>query len=502
MFVVARKRLAWQAAFFFFLVYPAHSDDLAEQSHRARELMSEHRFSEAIPIYEQLVKALPDNVGLLLNLALAEEMAGHPAQAAPKFETVLKTQPDSIPALVSLSMARLQLNQPKEAIPLLKRLTKLNPSDRNAIGMLADAELSVGQVGAAAEHFREVSAQDPNDPRAWYGLGKSYEALASQTFNRLSKVAPESPYVATLLADTRVQRHQYRSAFFFYNEAQNKLPDLPGIHAGLAQVYRNTAHLDWAAVEQKREQTLPAPDCAAHRPECDFLAGRFLEAANSAASNASPSDLFWATKAFNQLAIQAFESLSALPESVQMHALKAQIFHDHKQDMEAANEWKAALKLAPDDDKLKGQLAAALFDAKDYSGAMSIVEEELARDPKSPELNYLLGASLFRTEQPEKALPHLELGVADRSDALPAEAALGLTLMALSRNAEAIPHLKKALPLDDDGSLHYSLARAYRAAGQTDLAAQTMRQYQQIQKQNQEINGKLETEAEITAPVR
>lgn len=499
--MVLRKRLAWQAAFFFLFVYPASSDDLAEESHRARELMSQHRFSEAIPIYEQLVKALPDNVGLLLNLALAEEMAGHPAQAAPKFETVLKTQPDSVPALVSLSMARLQLNQPREAIPLLERLVKLDPSDRNAVGMLADAEMNVGQVGPAAGHFRELTAQDPNDPRAWYGLGKSYEALATQTFNRLNKAAPASPYLASLLADTRVQRHQYRSAFFFYSQAQSKLPDLPGIHAGLAQVYRNTAHPDWAEAEQKRESTLPAPDCTTHAAECAFLSGRLLDAANAAAApSASPASMFWATKAYNRLAIEAFEGLSALPESVQIHALKAQILHDHKQDMEAANEWKAALKLAPDDDKVKQQLAAALFDAKDYSGAMPLLKDELARDPKSPELNYLLGASLFRTEQPEEALPHLELGVAGRSDALPAEAALGLTLVALSRNAEAIPHLKKALALDDDGSLHYSLARAYRAAGETQLASQTMQQYQQIQKQNQEINGKLETEAEITAP--
>lgn len=462
--------------------------------------MAEHRFSEAIPIYEKLVKAVPGNTGLLLNLALAQEMGGHPSASVPNFETVLKSQPDSIPALVSLSMAHLELNQPREAIPLLTKLIKLNPGDHNALGMLADAELSVQQFEPAAAHFRQLTEQEGNDPRAWYGLGKAYEALAAQTFNQLNKAAPESPYVATLLADTRVQRHQYRSAFFFYHEAQNKLPNLPGIHAGLAQVYRGTDHADWAEAEQKREQALPAPDCAANAAECAFLAGRFLDAAHGATTSAAANTLYWATKAYNQLAIEAFEQLSRLPESVQIHALKAQILQDHKQDMEAANEWRAALKLSPDDPKLKRELTVALFNAKDYQGAIPLLEEQLAAEPKSPELHYLLGASLFRTEQPEKALPHLEIGVQGRSDVLPAEAALGLTLVALNKNAEAIPHLKKALALDDDGSLHYSLARAYRAAGETQLASQTMQQYQQIQKQNQEINGKLETEAEITAP--
>jgi Flp pilus assembly protein TadD len=83
---------------------------------------------------------------------------------------------------------------------------------------------------------------------------------------------------------------------------------------------------------------------------------------------------------------------------------------------------------------------------------------------------------------------------------LPADAALGLTLVALNKNSEAISYLKKALPLDSDGSMHYSLARAYRAAGQTQLANEAMRQYQKIQKQNREINDQLAKEAEISAP--
>lgn len=461
--------------------------------------MADHRFSEAIPIYEHLVKAVPGNPGLLLNLALAEEMAGQHVRAIPNFETVLKTQPDNIPALVSLSMARLQLNQSREALAPLRKLIALDPSDLNALGMLAGAELNQNLFVEAAAHYRKLTTADATDPRAWFGLGKAYESLATNAFDRLNKSAPQSPYVASLLADTRLQRRQYRSAFFFYREAQGKLPDLPGIHAGLALVYRNTGHDDWAASEEKLEQALPVPDCPTPTSECAYRSGRFLEAAQSASAS-SPASLFWATKAYNQLAVQAFDRLSQLPESVQIHALKAQILRDHKQNLEAANEWRAALKLAPDDATVKLQLATALFDANDYQSAIPLLEEQLAQEPKSPDLNYLLGASLWRTEQPEKALPYLQLSVQGHSTNLPADAALGLTLVALNKNSEAISYLKKALPLDSDGSMHYSLARAYRAAGQTQLANEAMRQYQKIQKQNREINDQLAKEAEISAP--
>jgi tetratricopeptide (TPR) repeat protein len=499
-----RKRLALQAAFFVFagvvLGQGAGEQELAAESHRAKELMAAHQFAEAIPIYEKLVKAVPGNSGLLLNLAMAEEMAGRPAASIPHFEAVLKAQPNNLPAMLSLSIARLELNQPQEAIAPLRKVIQLDPNNTNALGMLAEAELSQHMFDEAAQHYRELITKNDSDPRAWYGLAKAYESLSLKAFDRLNKAAPESGYVAALLADTRLERRQFRSAFFFYRQAEQKLPDLPGIHAGLAEVYRQTGHADWASHELQREKALPAPDCHARAAECAFLSGRAMDAAKAAAPGAPPPELFWATKAYNQLAAQAFARLTQLPESVQIHAFKAQIYRDHRQMKEAADEWRAALKLAPEDNEVKRQLAAALFDAKDYQAAMPIAQEQLTREPGSADLNYLLGASLFRTEQPEKALPYLEAAVKTGPNILPADAALGLTLVALNRNADAIPYLRKALPLDDDGSIHYSLSRAYRAAGDTQRAAEAMQAYQKIQKQNEQINAELSKEAEISPP--
>jgi tetratricopeptide (TPR) repeat protein len=477
-----------------------NGDRLAAESRHAKELMADRKYAEAIPIYEHLVKAVPGNAGLLLNLALAEEMAGKPAQAIPHFEAVLKQQPNSVPALVSLSMARLQLNQTKEAIGPLRKLIAIQPNDLNAVGMLAGAELAQDRFSDAAEHYRELTVRSDADPRAWYGLGKAYEGLAGSSFERLNKSAPQSAYVAILLADTRLQRRQFRSAFFFYKEAQKMMPDLPGLHAGLAMVYRQTEHADWAGEEQRREASLAEPDCQLQTAECAFLSGHLLDAVKSVPATASAETLFWVTRAYNQLANLAFSHLSDLPESVQIHALKAQTFQDHRQPLEAVNEWKAALKMAPDDGQIKRELAAALFSAKDYQSVMPLAEELLTQAPNEAELNYLMGASLWRTEQADKGLPYLQSAVQEDGHLLPAEAALGLALVALDKNAEGIPHLKKALALDDDGSIHYSLARAYRAAGQTQLASEAMQVYQKIQKQNQDVNDELAKEAEISAP--
>jgi tetratricopeptide (TPR) repeat protein len=194
--------------------------------------------------------------------------------------------------------------------------------------------------------------------------------------------------------------------------------------------------------------------------------------------------------------------LGRLPESVELHAVKAQILRDHGQHLEASKEWSAALAIAPDrnDPRLKTELATSLFQARDYQSAIPAIRELLSTDADAPDLNFMLGESLWRTQQAEQALPYLERALKKNPDMLPAHAALGLALASLNKSAEAIPHLEKAVSLDDDGSLHYSLARAYQATGNTAQAKANMEEYSKIQRHNAEVNSAVANQSEITAP--
>ena len=335
--------------------------------------------------------------------------------------------------------------------------------------------------------------------RAWYGLGKTYESLASATFDQLTNLDPESAYVAALVADSRVQRRQYRSAFFFYKQATDKCRICGELHAGLSKVYGETGHPDWAAEEQKKEASLAAPNCTARVAECRFVAGKFWEAAQ-AAGTGTPEALFWATKAYNELAVDAFRRLGEFPESVELHAIKADILRSHDQNLEAANEWRAALKLAPGDAQLERELATSLFLARDFPSALPMLQQQLKADPSAPDLNFMIGESLLRTEQPDKAVPYLEAAVKSDRKMVNAHASLGMALATLNRTSEAIPELEMALPVDDDGSLHYQLARAYQQAGNPEKARELMGKYQQIRKQNEDSKEDLAKETQITGP--
>ena len=484
----------------FAVAAPSQENQLALESQQAKQLMSQGRFEEAIPLYRHLVNAVPGNPGLILNLGLAQEMAGRPADAVPQFEAVLKAQPDNVPALTSLGMAQLQLNQPSRAIAPFQKLIAVQPDNRDARGMLAGALSTVGRSGEAAVQYRKLAAMDPGDAKAWYGLGKSYESLASGAFDRLEKSAPESSYVLELIGDSQVSRQQYRSAFFFYKQAMEKMPSLRGVHSGLAEVYEKTGHADWAAAERRREQSLALSTCQTQTAECLFGRGKFLPAAQ--AGGTSPASLLWAAKAYNILAIQAFDRLGELPESVEIHALKAEISRGHRQYLEEANEWRAALKIAPGDTRLTHELMVALFSAHDYQTLIPMLQAALNEHRDSAEDQFMLGTSLLRLQQPEKSLPYLQSALRKQPDMPAADASLGMALALINRPSDAIPHLEKALTLDEDGSLHYQLARAFQAKGNTQRARELMVQYQQIQKQNQESKDEVAKEAQITAPVQ
>jgi tetratricopeptide (TPR) repeat protein len=361
--------------------------------------------------------------------------------------------------------------------------------------------LEAKRLDEAGVEYRKLTDAVSDDPRAWYGLGMAYQATAASAFEQLRKADATSPYVAALVAETRVQRRQFRSGFFFYNEAAKQLPNLHGIHAALADVYRKTGHSDWAAEEDAKESTLPPADCKARLAECQFAGGHDLQILTLPRRAAwSPEALYWRAKAANELAMQALFRLGQLPPSAELHRLRAEIARAQGQHMESAREWREALVLMPGNPRLRRELAASLFMVQDYRAALAETESMLKADAKSPELNFIAGDSLLRLEEPEKAVAYLKTALSADPKLLAADASLGLALSRLGNHAEAVPHLEKALELDEDGSLYYQLGRAYQAMGQHEKATSAMSKYQEILKKTEEQKEEVAREAQIGPP--
>lgn len=83
----------------------------------------------------------------------------------------------------------------------------------------------------------------------------------------------------------------------------------------------------------------------------------------------------------------------------------------------------------------------------------------------------------------------------------PGRQALKLTPNLTGQSKLAIPHLQLALPTDEDGSLHYQLARACAAEGQSQLSRRMMRQCQAMHEASASARMSEEEESPITAAI-
>ncbi|HVQ29324.1 MAG TPA: tetratricopeptide repeat protein, partial [Vicinamibacteria bacterium] len=106
----------------------------------------------------------------------------------------------------------------------------------------------------------------------------------------------------------------------------------------------------------------------------------------------------------------------------------------------------------------------------------------------------------LEAQQAARALPLFEKAVKREPKRLRAQALLGRAQLEVGNAAEAIVHLELARETDTDGSLHYQLARAYRATGQADRANEALRQFQEIQRAAAAESQSLKEEFQITPP--
>ncbi len=471
---------------------------LSDQAHQA---LASGQYPQAISLYQKLIKLYPNVPGLKMNLGMAFYLWGDYQKAVPPLAAAVSSgQPDLLSASIFLGSSYVLTGQPGKAVPVLEGYLKHNPADPRAREALGDAFSALGRRREAAKQYRKLAELDASSAKAWYQLGKAYEALAGQAFDTLQQRAPESAYLFALIADSRVVRQQYRSAFLFYHKALDANPRLRGIHVAISRVYRATGHEDWATAEEQKESQLGLPDCPTEKIVCDFLQGRMIEVAQAGERLTTPEGLYWASQAYNQLAIQSFERLAAFPDSAESHQLRAEVNENQGKYLDAAKEWRKVLEITPRHPLAQRGLALSLFFAKDHQAAKAVIDELLKHEPDSSEWNYLTGEIFLAQEKADQALPFLLKAVAKQPDFLPAHASLGRAYLALEQPAKAMPHLERALPGDTDGNLHYQLARACQTTGNPERARAALQEYQEIQKKNQQENARLEQEAEIRAP--
>jgi tetratricopeptide (TPR) repeat protein len=191
---------------------------------------------------------------------------------------------------------------------------------------------------------------------------------------------------------------------------------------------------------------------------------------------------YWAVRAYQKLGAAALGHAGEVePESPRIHALLGDAYQQRKMFREAQNEYSKMLVLAPDSLAALAGLANAYFADGQLALAADTAQKAVGRDPADAEINLLLGEILVAEHKYAESESYLKQSLHARADLIPrVHALLGRVFARTGRSQDAIHELTQGLASDEDGSLHYQLARLYQESGNTKAAVAEFEKSRQI----------------------
>jgi len=125
----------------------------------------------AIAAFERALKLLPGHPGLLINLGVQLDTAGHPDRAESCYREVLQRRPNELAALANLAQLLFGQERLAEALPVYDRIVAVAPQAPAEIwNNRGVCQRRVRDSGAEAS-FRHALSLNPDSPQVLANLG-------------------------------------------------------------------------------------------------------------------------------------------------------------------------------------------------------------------------------------------------------------------------------------------------------------------------------------------
>jgi predicted Zn-dependent protease len=227
-------------------------------SHEAAQAMRESRFGDAERIYRRILKDMPEDARMHMNLGLALLSGGKDDEAIPEFDRFLKAYPQPGPVHLMAGAARLKLGRACDAIGLLEKARKWQ-SSAQVLVELGDAYSGCKRPLDAAKSYKDAARLSPDDPRLARAAGRGFWQAHEYQDARSQFVAVEprfagDPEFLYEYGDTLARIDGAASGLPYLEKAVRAAPDLIAARGALGrallEVHRaaeSIPHLEAAA---------------------------------------------------------------------------------------------------------------------------------------------------------------------------------------------------------------------------------------------------------------
>jgi tetratricopeptide (TPR) repeat protein len=431
----------------------------------AESLVKQSRYKEAASLYKTVLAA-PDRPPCIQSeQGFLDLMMGDAQAAGLGFSTERRNHPECTLALLGLARLRIDAAANEEAVRFLNAAWS---RDRGFFTANAPV-LFEGISDERAASFFSLSAEQ-----------RSSGKLESAMHEALARARQGTPTPSALPSGGMVA-----------------MQDMHDWHASPVATPHEAARGDYSAgrygqCAERLRGTLRSGNAGTLEmlAACSFFTGEYdLSSDAGYALRALPSQptvatLYWSIKANEKLAFASLSRFQELePNSARSHILLGDIYRQREQYSDAQREYSEALEISPNGSAALLGLGSAYLQEAKVEQAIATARRALEESPSDPEVNLLMGEALVTQHKFPDAEPFLLKSLSAKPQMLPhVHAMLGEVYAANGKTQEAIREMKLGLASDQDGSLHYQLARLYTKAGDkrdADVALAQMRDLQQ-----------------------
>jgi tetratricopeptide (TPR) repeat protein len=482
---------------------------LLDQAHQAQ---TRSDYGAAADAYAKAVAIRPDLAELWSNLGLMQYQSHLYAEAERALRRAVGMNKSLFVPNLFLGLDLLELKRPRDAVPYLLAAETQNQQDLQALLALGRTFHVLSDWAHSRDWYQKAVDLAPLNGDPWFGLGLAYFGLAESASAKLTSAFAASPYVTQLTAEAFAEQGRLSEASRAYRAllASAEPPRCARTDYGLILLRQNERTQAEEQFERDRESCpaamsqgkvdspasaehpLPRPVAASEKDleqfaSDAFFAGDFTGAAVAADQlrQEYPNHAegwYWTVRAYQKLGAAALGRAGEVdPESPRIHALLGDAYQRRKMFREAQDEYSKMLALAPESIAALAGLADAYFADGQLELAAATAQKALGRDPADGEVNLLMGEILVAQHKYAESEPYLKRSLHVRPEMVArVHALLGRVFARTGRSQDAIRELTQGLASDEDGSVHYQLARLYQEAGNTKAAAAEFKKSEQI----------------------
>lgn len=426
-----------------------HPDHLGAKILRAKALLRTGQLKQAEVLLNgvgkvgegKLANSQASTVDALLGRIYLERQ--DTVRALEQFEKAAKADPENAEAIVGQATIHLLDQEPAKALGRFKVAASLDSSSIDARLGIVESQIDLANYTEAKKALEALRKAYPQEHKVHLLTGRLDRALkaytdATDAYQKAIELNPAYLPSYLELASMYFETEQVAQAMDVLEEAKQKLPPTPNLHAAFGQGYIERGDLEGAMAELDEALEKDPEHVQAH-----FLEGVALYRMNE------------------------YEAAEEMFQWVEEHnpkhpglILQQGLLFEAMGDLARAEDYYSkALEEQPDDPEVQIRTASILVYAQKYEQARKILDKVLEKDAGHPEAMYYLGRIELGEQKPMLALKLFEKSIRIKPNVAFYHLYAAIAQEENGSFTEALESADRALELDDD------MAEAYLVRG-------------------------------------